>query len=61
MFYMAMQIGTMESMGYDWRLLENYVDDIKGVTAEDVINVAKKYFDRNQLTVATLLPESKGE
>ncbi len=61
MFYMAMQIGTMESMGYDWRLLESYVDDIKSVTAEDVINVAKKYFDRNQLTVATLLPESKGE
>jgi len=59
LFYTGMQIGMLDSMGYDWRILDSYVDDIRAITAEDVQRVANKYFDPNQLTVATLWPEKK--
>ena len=59
MFYTGMQIGMLDAMGYDWRLLDSYADEIRAVSAEDVQRVAKKYFDDKQLTVATLWPEQK--
>lgn len=59
MFNMGMQIGMLDSIGHDWRLVDSYVDQIKAITAEDVQRVARKYFDRNQLTVATLWPEQE--
>ncbi len=59
LFYTGMQIGMLESMGYDWRMLDSYADDIRAITAQDVQRVAKKYFDDKKLTVATLWPESK--
>ena len=58
MFNMGMQIGMLDSVGHDWRLIDNYVDEIRAITAEDIQRVANRYFDRNQLTVATLWPES---
>jgi zinc protease len=59
MFYLAMQVGMLDSSGYDWRLLDQYVDNIRKVTAEDIQRVANKYFDVTQLTVATLWPEKE--
>jgi zinc protease len=59
MFYMAMQIGMLDSIGYDWHLLDQYVDNIRKVTAEDIQRVAKKYFSSKKLTVATLWPEKE--
>ena len=58
MFNLAMQIGTLDSVGHDWRLLDSYVDNIRSVTAEEIQRVAKKYFADEQLTVAVLLPET---
>jgi len=55
-FYQAMQLGSLISAGYDWKLREQYVDNVKAVTAEQVQAVAKKYFDADRLTVAELLP-----
>lgn len=55
-FYQAMEIGTLETIGLDWRLGEEYVDRLKAVTAEQVQAVAKKYLVEDHLTVALLDP-----
>lgn len=57
MFYQAMQIGTLETMGYGWELLNTYPDAIKAVTAEQVQAVARKYLVPDQMTVVTLDPQ----
>jgi zinc protease len=56
-FYQAMQIGMLETIGLDWKVGEQYVDNIKAVTAEQVQQVAKKYLIDDGLTVAELLPQ----
>lgn len=56
MFYQGLIIGSLESVGIDWRLYEQYVDKIKAVTSEQVQAVAKKYLIDEQLTIAKLLP-----
>nr|MDQ3565931.1 insulinase family protein [Pseudomonadota bacterium] len=58
MFYQAMQIGLMETVGLDWRLKDQYVDNIKAVTAEAVQSAAHKYFVDDRLTVAIMQPVS---
>ncbi len=55
-FYQAMQIGMLETVGLGWPLLDKYVDNIRAVTAEQVRSVARKYLVRDQLTVAILEP-----
>jgi zinc protease len=57
MFYQAMQIGTVETLGFSWRILEGFPDKIRAVTAEQVQAVAKKYLVQDNLTVATLDPQ----
>ncbi|MGH8511869.1 MAG: M16 family metallopeptidase, partial [Gammaproteobacteria bacterium] len=56
MFYQAMRIGLMETVGLDWRLKDQYVDNIKAVTAEEVQSAARKYFVDDGLTVAIMQP-----
>jgi zinc protease len=56
-FYQAMQIGALETVGLDWRLMDEYVDRLKAVTPEQVQAVAKKYLIDRHLTVAVLEPE----
>ncbi len=55
-FYQAMQIGTLETVGLGWRLGEEYVARIKAITAEQVQAVARKYFVDQGLTVGELVP-----
>lgn len=55
-FYQAMQIGVLETIGLDWKLMDEYVDRIRAVTAEQVQQVAKKYLIEDHLTVAVLEP-----
>ncbi|MET0104140.1 MAG: pitrilysin family protein [Sedimenticola sp.] len=55
-YYQAMQIGILETVGLGWPLLEQYADKIKAVTAEQVQAVANKYLNRDQLTVTVLEP-----
>jgi zinc protease len=57
MFYQAMQIGQLEAMGYSWHLLKTYPEKIKAVTSEQIQTVAKKYFVKDNMTVATLDPQ----
>jgi len=56
-FYQAMQIGMLETVGLDWRLADRYVDNLKAVTAEQVREVARRYLKDDNLTVAVLDPQ----
>ena len=56
-FYAAMQIGQLETMGYKHEILDGYIKNIKKVTSKDLQNVAKKYFTDNALTVVTIDPQ----
>ena len=57
MFYQGMQIGQLETMGYDWRLLKEYPEKLKAITSEQIQAVAKKYLVKDNMTVATLDPQ----
>ena len=57
MFYQAMQIGQLETMGYGWRLLKDQAEKLKAVTSEQIQAVAKKYLVKDNMTVATLDPQ----
>jgi zinc protease len=57
MFYQAMQIGTVESIGFSWKILDDYPVKLRAVTPEQVQAVAKKYLLQDNLTVATLDPQ----
>jgi zinc protease len=55
-FYQAMLIGKLETVGLDWRLADAYVDRLKQVTPEQIQQVAKKYLTEDNLSVAVLEP-----
>ncbi|MAS81772.1 MAG: peptidase M16 [Legionellales bacterium] len=55
-FYQGMILGTLETVGLSWRFADIYVESIKTVTAEQVMDVAKKYLVDDRLTVAELDP-----
>ena len=56
LYYQAMQIGELVSIGLDYKLMDQYVDRIAAITPEQVQAVAKKYFSDDNLTVAVLDP-----
>ncbi len=60
MFYQAMQIGMLESVGLSWKVADEYVDRIRAVTPEQVQAVATKYLTDDRLTVAVLEPQPMG-
>lgn len=55
-FYQAMIMGMLESVGLSWRDADEYVARIREVTAAQVQQVANKYFSDRRLTVADLDP-----
>jgi zinc protease len=57
MFYQAMQIGQLETAGFSWRLLQDYPAKLQAVTSAQVQAVAQKYFNQDNMTVATLDPQ----
>lgn len=56
-FYQGMQLGMLETVGLSWELLDEYVDRIKAVTADQVQQVARQYLQPDLLTVAVLDPQ----
>ena len=56
-FYQAMEIGILETIGLDWHLLEREIERLRAVTPEQVQAVARKYLKNDYLTVATLVPQ----
>ncbi|MET0066478.1 MAG: pitrilysin family protein [Candidatus Thiodiazotropha sp.] len=55
-FYQAMLIGRLETVGLDWHLADEYVEHLKAVTAEQIREVARKYLVEDNLTVTVLEP-----
>lgn len=55
-FYQAMQLGTLETVGLGWQRMDEYADRVRAITAEQVQQVAKKYLINDSLTVAVLEP-----
>ncbi|MEM7020678.1 MAG: pitrilysin family protein, partial [Pseudomonadota bacterium] len=55
-FYQGMQLGMLETVGLDWRLSEEYVDQVSAVTPAQIQAVAQKYLVDEGLTVAVLEP-----
>ncbi len=55
-FYQAMEIGVLETIGLDWRLIDKEIEALKAVTPEQVRTVAQRYLVDENLTVATLVP-----
>jgi len=55
-FYQAMQLGTAETTGLGWQKVEQYVEKVNAVTAEQVQAVVRKYLTDERLTIAHLDP-----
>ncbi|MEW6611924.1 MAG: M16 family metallopeptidase [Pseudomonadota bacterium] len=55
-FYQAMRLGTYETVGLDWRMVDQYVPGIRAVTPAQVQAVARKYLVPANRTVAELEP-----
>ena len=55
-YYQAMQIGILETIGLDWSLVDSYPEKMRAVTPEQVQAVAKKYLTDDRLTIAVLDP-----
>jgi zinc protease len=55
-FYQAMEIGMLETIGLPWQDKDEYAKKIMAVTADQVQQVAKKYLVDKHLTVAVLDP-----
>ena len=56
-FGQGMEMGIAEMSGISWRQVDRMLERIKEVTPEQVKAVAGKYFNDDNLTVATLLPQ----
>ncbi len=56
-FYQAMRIGMLETIGLNWRVGDDYVRRIRAVTPEQVQQVALRYLGEDKLTVGVLRPQ----
>jgi len=56
-FYQAMQIGQMESIGLGYRSIPVMLEKLQAVTAEQVSEVAREFLQDDNLTVAVLDPQ----
>ena len=57
-FYQALLIGRLETVGLSWEVLREYPKRVREVTADQVMKVASKYLKDDYLTVAELVPQS---
>ena len=56
-FYQAMQIGQMESIGLSYKDIPLMLQKLQAVTAQQVQQVAREFFQDDSLTVAVLDPQ----
>ena len=56
-FYQAMQLGTVETVGLNWKIVDEFVDKINAVTPQQVQQVAKKYLIEDRLSIGYLDPQ----
>lgn len=58
-FGQAMELGLLETIGLGWKTADLYQERINAVTAEQIQEVAKRYFTENAMTEASLFPTSQ--
>ena len=58
MFYQAMIIGQLETMGYPYKMKDGYIANIEKITSDDVRKAAQEFFKEEALTIVHLVPES---
>ncbi|MCK5902574.1 MAG: insulinase family protein [Cocleimonas sp.] len=56
--HIATLLGSLESTGIGYQLMDDYVPQILAVTAEQIQSVANKYLINDHLTVAELIPQT---
>jgi len=56
-FYQAMQLGMLETVGIGWEKVDEYVEKVNQITAEQVRAVARKYLVEEKLNIAYLDPQ----
>ena len=56
--HIANILGSLESTGLGYELMDEYVPEILKITPEQIQQVAKKYLIEDHLTVARLVPQS---
>ncbi len=56
-FYQGMELGIYETVGLGYKQAAEYLPRVRAVTAEQVQQVARKYLNEDQLTVAILDPQ----
>lgn len=54
----AMEIGMLEAIGLQWQDSDRMLERLQAVNAADIQAVARKYFNDDALTVATLNPQA---
>jgi zinc protease len=59
LFYSAMQIGRLETIGLGRHLLDSYVAEIERVDIDDLRRVAQRYFVETGMTLGQFRPQSK--
>ena len=57
LYMQAYNIGMLESCNYSWKEIDNFVKQIKEITAEQIQNVFKKYFIADHMTTAYLMAD----
>jgi zinc protease len=57
MYYQAMRLGMLETVGVGHEAYDAYREGVRAVTADDVQRVAQRYLVDRRLTVAQLVPE----
>ncbi|MEZ5360285.1 MAG: pitrilysin family protein [Candidatus Zixiibacteriota bacterium] len=56
---LAYRIGNMEAMVGNWHYLIDYRNELKAVTPDDILRVAKTYFTKANRTVVTLVKKDQ--
>jgi predicted Zn-dependent peptidase len=57
---LADKLAVAQNMAQDWHYLLKFRNNLKAVTAADIMSTAKKYFTKENRTVATLIPKQTG-
>ncbi|MDP3559461.1 MAG: pitrilysin family protein [Legionellaceae bacterium] len=57
-FYRAMEIGILETIGLGYQVQDQYIANINAITPAQIQSVAQKYLHPNVLTEAQLLPQT---
>lgn len=55
-FFMAMELGMAQTVGAGWRYVADFVPNIRKVTTEDILRVARTYLIEDRRNVGTLIP-----